>query len=328
VEVVTSGGHGSGVVIASGIITNAHVVDGENNIQVATSDGRSAAAGIARIDRNADLALLQSSLTVPPLETEFMGQQRQGDEVLILGYPLNLRVGIGGPASLTRGLISGTGTEQGTGRALIQTDAAINPGNSGGAMVNMRGRLIGLPTFKRTDAQNVGFAVAVDTINAFVQAPLSSVAPTPPVPIYRGDPRPLALTVNDMQGGGGQWVLLATNTDNLSTGLFGETLAVPPYEDPAVSVVVAVFPSIRAAVDDWPSAARPLDPTYSAYDVPPIGEASYAAVSTSKKTLQVTSRAKNVLLTVAVTSSNYLTDVAAAEGSVRQMISRVNAMAR
>jgi S1-C subfamily serine protease len=328
VEVVTEDGHGSGVGVAAGILTNAHVVDEARSIEVVDRAGHTAPASVLRIDRNADLALLQASLSVPPLDTEFMGQQRQGDEILVLGYPLDLRTAPGGEATLTRGLISGTGIEQGTSRALIQTDAAVNPGNSGGAMVNMRGKLIGLPTFGRIDAQGINFAVAVDTISAFLQAPQSAVAPAPPTPIFRGDPRTIALSSADFLGGGGSWALMTTDTSHLSDGLFGELFAVQPMGDPSVAVVVDVLPSIRTAADQWPSLAQPSDSTFSDYSVPPIGEATYGSASSAKRELSISTHVKNVLLTAEVSSSTYLTDVGALETSLQQMINRVNAQAR
>src|SRR5262249_30927437 len=84
--------------------------------------------------------------------------------------------------TMTRGLISGTFKDPTTGQALIQTDAAINSGNSGGAMVNMRGALIGIPSYVLRDegAQGVNFAIAMDTVNAFLGMPQSAVAPAPP----------------------------------------------------------------------------------------------------------------------------------------------------
>ena len=146
VQVVTDLATGSGVQVQGGILTNAHVVSGASRIGVNTSDKRYATARVVRLDNNGDLALLQTDLSIPTLQMEFMGQQRQGDEVLVLGYPLGLNDG-GGQATLTRGIISATMTDARTGQALIQTDAAVNHGNSGGAMVNMRGDLIGIPSY-------------------------------------------------------------------------------------------------------------------------------------------------------------------------------------
>ncbi len=328
VQVITDTGEGSGVRIADGILTNAHVVADSRQVEVATSDRRRARATILRIDNNADLALLQTDLAVPPLDTEFMGQQRQGDAVLVMGYPLFLREG-GGQAILTRGLISGTQKEA-NGQALIQTDAAINPGNSGGAMVNMRGKLIGVSsyTFVKFGAQGVHFAIAMDTVNAFLGMPQSAVTWFPPAPIFRGDPRDLMLGVSDFRGGGGSWVLDSEDNSGLSNGLDGRVFSVLPDHDPMVVVVVAVTPTLKEAQDRWATVAKPLDASYSTYSVPSIGEATYSAISSAKRTLIISTRTKNVLLSVVVISSVYLSDVDAAEGSLRTMINRVNANLR
>jgi S1-C subfamily serine protease len=191
VQVITDTSEGSGVRVEAGILTNAHVVSDAHKIEVATSDKRRSTARVLRIDNNGDLALLQTDLVIPPLPMEFMGQQRQGDEVLVVGYPLGLRDG-GGQATLTRGLISGTGKDETTGQALIQTDAAINHGNSGGAMVNMRAKLIGIPAYglRANGAQGVNFAIAMDTVNAFMGMPQSAVAPQPPKPTATPTPTP------------------------------------------------------------------------------------------------------------------------------------------
>jgi len=191
VQVLTNTGAGSGVKIQAGILSNAHVVQDANQIEVATADGRRAPATVLRIDANGDLALLQTELAIPPVEMEFMGQQRQGDEVLVIGYPLGLK-SAGGQATLTRGLISGTSKDSKTGKALIQTDAAINHGNSGGAMINMRAKLVGIPSYGLRDngAQGVNFAIAMDTVNAFLGLPLNAVAPRAPGPRPTATPGP------------------------------------------------------------------------------------------------------------------------------------------
>jgi S1-C subfamily serine protease len=106
VQVITDLGEGSGVRLAAGVITNAHVVQDASRIEIATNDGRRGPATVLRVDPEADLALLQTALQIPAIDIESSSVQRQGDEILVLGYPLGLRDG-GGQATLTRGLISG-----------------------------------------------------------------------------------------------------------------------------------------------------------------------------------------------------------------------------
>ena len=162
VQVRVPGVTGSGVAIPEGILTNAHVVEGAQTAELLLSDGRRVAALVVRRDPTADLALLTTSERLPALGLATAAAQRQGDQVLVLGYP----AGIGGQATLTTGIISATRREGEV--VYIQTDAAINHGNSGGALVNMQGHLIGLPTFFLRDNQNLGFAVAGETISEFL----------------------------------------------------------------------------------------------------------------------------------------------------------------
>ena len=90
-------------------------------------------------------------------------QQRQGDAVLALGYPL----GISGQSTLTRGVISAFGQEP-SGVKLVQTDAALNPGNSGGPIVNSRGNIIAVDEFGLKNAEGLNFGIASETVQAFL----------------------------------------------------------------------------------------------------------------------------------------------------------------
>jgi S1-C subfamily serine protease len=206
VQIVTDSATGSGVKVQGGVLTNAHVVSDASHVDVVTSDKRRATAQVLRIDNNGDLALLQTDLSIPPLQMEFMAQQRQGDDVLVFGYPLGLNDG-GGQATLTRGIISATTKDEKTGQAIIQTDAAVNHGNSGGAMVNKRGALVGIPSYglRADGAQGVNFAIAMDTVNAFLGMPQSAVnpqasTPKPVVSAVTEAPRYAAIAYNATTG--------------------------------------------------------------------------------------------------------------------------------
>jgi S1-C subfamily serine protease len=281
VEVVTEDGTGSGVAVDAGILTGAYLVDQASCIRTVDHDGQSAPATILRIDRLADLALLQTSLDVPPLEMEPVGERREGDEVLVLGP------------------------------------------NHGGALVDLRGKLIGIPLAGPAGT----VAVATDTVFAFLQAPFDTVTPAPPTPIFRGDPRTIAPSAAQL-GGGAVWALLATDTSHLRDGLYGEQFAVEPTGDPAITVVVGVLPGVRSAVEQWPPLAAPSDASFVACPVNPLGDASYGALSIKKQTLTISVRTRNVLLSVEITSSSYLTAAGAMEQLLAQMIERVNAGAR
>ncbi len=155
---------GSGVIVSPQgyILTNNHVVQGADEIEVALHDGRSAAATIVGTDPESDLAVLKIEL--PEIPSIVFGQSERlqvGDVVLAIGNPF----GVG--QTVTSGIVSATGRSQlglSTFENFIQTDAAINPGNSGGALVNAYGQLIGINTaiFSRTGgSQGIGFAIPV-----------------------------------------------------------------------------------------------------------------------------------------------------------------------
>jgi serine protease DegS len=158
---------GSGVIVdVSGLIlTNNHVINGADKIQVLLYDGRYTSAELVGIDTENDLAVLKINLeklfAITPGRSKDI---RVGDVVLAIGNP----VGVG--QSVSQGIVSATGrwnlgindTEN-----FIQTDAAVNPGNSGGALIDAMGNLIGINTaiLDESGASSVGisFAVPADT---------------------------------------------------------------------------------------------------------------------------------------------------------------------
>ena len=153
---------GSGVIISDKgyIITNNHVIDGADEIQIALSDGRSAQAQVVGTDPETDVAVLK--IEMAKLPSIVIGQSdalQVGDVVLAIGNPF----GVG--QTVTHGIVSATGRNHlgiNTFENFIQTDAAINPGNSGGALVNTEGELIGINTaiFSRSGgSQGIGFAI-------------------------------------------------------------------------------------------------------------------------------------------------------------------------
>ncbi|MBF0219532.1 MAG: trypsin-like peptidase domain-containing protein, partial [Gammaproteobacteria bacterium] len=153
---------GSGVIFdAKGyILTNNHVIDGADEIEVALRDGRNAKALLVGSDPEADLALLRIDLpNLPTITLTNSEQLRVGDVVLAIGNPF----GVG--QTVTMGIVSATGRSKlgiNTFENFIQTDAAINPGNSGGALVNALGELVGINTAifsKSGGSQGIGFAI-------------------------------------------------------------------------------------------------------------------------------------------------------------------------
>jgi S1-C subfamily serine protease len=159
-----STGDGSGVVIDSRgiVLTNAHVVERATHITATFDDDTEYDAIILGLSPDLDLAVLQlqgaSNLTAIEIGTS--SDLLLGEPVIALGNPLGLG------QTVTTGVVSATHRSMTIGSRVypdfIQTDASINPGNSGGPLVNVEGRLIGINTAIRSDAQGVGFAIPSD----------------------------------------------------------------------------------------------------------------------------------------------------------------------
>jgi len=162
-ETQRSSSLGSGVIVGTEgyILTNHHVVEAADEIEIALNDGRQARARAVGSDPETDLAVLKVDLKgLPAITFGRPDQVSIGDVVLAIGNPF----GVG--QTVTLGIISATGRSHlgiNTFENFIQTDAAINPGNSGGALVNGRGELVGINTviFSQSGGyQGIGFAVS------------------------------------------------------------------------------------------------------------------------------------------------------------------------
>jgi S1-C subfamily serine protease len=156
---------GSGVAIFDGrrILTALHVVDRALAVRVRTSQGEVIKARVAALDRASDLALMEIDAPLPALQ--FAGDAELGDPVCAIGNAFGLGL------SVTCGVVSGI-NRAGVGfnavEDFVQTDAAVNPGASGGALVDDRGRLVGILSaiFTKTSDANIG-------VNFAVSAPLA-----------------------------------------------------------------------------------------------------------------------------------------------------------
>jgi Do/DeqQ family serine protease len=159
-------GLGSGVIISSEgyILTNNHVIEGADEIEVILNDSRRTRAKVIGTDPESDLAILRITLDRLPVITLGNSDALQvGDQVLAIGNPF----GVG--QTVTSGIVSALGRNQlgiNTFENFIQTDAAINPGNSGGALVDVNGQLMGINTaiYSRSGgSMGIGFAIPVST---------------------------------------------------------------------------------------------------------------------------------------------------------------------
>ena len=159
---------GSGVILSSDgyILTNQHVI-GDNTLRVTTElyDGRKFNAQLVGIDKGTDLAVLKiedSDNPFPSIEIEDSDKVMIGDIVLAIGNPYGLG------QSVSMGIVSATGREFDNPYSnYIQTDASINRGNSGGALIDSKGRLIGINTLMRSSSGgSEGIGLAIPSTNA------------------------------------------------------------------------------------------------------------------------------------------------------------------
>ncbi|MEO8170175.1 MAG: Do family serine endopeptidase [Oxalobacteraceae bacterium] len=168
---------GSGVVISPQgyILTNNHVVEAADEIEVALADGRKVPAKVVGADPETDLAVIK--IDVPNLHAITLGridQAQVGDPVLAIGNPF----GVG--QTVTMGIISALGRNHlgiNTFENFIQTDAAINPGNSGGALIDTSGNLLGINTaiYSRSGGSlGIGFAIPVSTVKTVMESIIST----------------------------------------------------------------------------------------------------------------------------------------------------------
>jgi serine protease DegQ len=163
---------GSGVIASANgyILTNNHVVEAADEIEVALSSGRKLLARVVGNDPDTDLAVLQvEAKDLPTITFGAVDGLRVGDVVLAIGNPF----GVG--QTVTSGIVSALGRVGlgiNTFENFIQTDAAINPGNSGGALVDAQGNLVGINTaiYSRSGgSMGIGFAIPVSTARAVLE---------------------------------------------------------------------------------------------------------------------------------------------------------------
>lgn len=166
-------GLGSGVIFTQDgyILTNNHVIEGADEIEVVLNDSRKARGKVIGTDPDTDLAVLKISLDRLPVMTLGNSDALQvGDQVLAIGNPF----GVG--QTVTSGIVSALGRNQlgiNTFENFIQTDAAINPGNSGGALVDVNGQLMGINTaiYSRSGGNmGIGFAIPVSTAKLVLES--------------------------------------------------------------------------------------------------------------------------------------------------------------
>ncbi len=170
-------GMGSGVIVdARGfILTNQHVVDKVQTIDVHLSDGTNHLARVIQVDKETDLALIKIEaghpLAAVPIGTS--SDLMIGETVITIGNAFGYEntVSVGIVSALKRNV---TLSDEQVYRNLIQTDACINPGNSGGPLINIEGELVGINVATRSGAQGIGFALPIDDVKRVATEMLST----------------------------------------------------------------------------------------------------------------------------------------------------------
>jgi serine protease Do len=173
-EALVQNSLGSGVIVTNEghIITNTHVVDQVDQIEVQLSDGRIKTARLIGADSQLDLAVLKiDDPGVKPLVLADSDTVQPGDSVLAIGNPFGLQ------ETVTDGIISWKGEPNSTDLRgyLLQTNAAINPGNSGGPLINVRGEVVGINeqiVSSSGGSQGIGFAIPSNTVRAALESVL------------------------------------------------------------------------------------------------------------------------------------------------------------
>ncbi|MDX2213015.1 MAG: HhoA/HhoB/HtrA family serine endopeptidase [Oculatellaceae cyanobacterium bins.114] len=159
-------GVGSGFIVDSAgvVLTNAHVVDGADQVTVTLKDGRTFNGKVLGEDRVTDVAVVKiEAQDLPTVPLGNSDQLQPGEWAIAIGNPLGL------DNTVTVGIISATGRSSAQvgipdqRGSFIQTDAAINPGNSGGPLLNQQGQVVGMNTAIRANAQGLGFAIPINT---------------------------------------------------------------------------------------------------------------------------------------------------------------------
>ena len=201
----TAGGSGFVIDSAGHILTNEHVIEGQSRLTVVFDDGSKLTPRVIASDETRDIALLKVEPAGQLTVLRFATNVREGDEVVALGYPLDLLESI----TITKGIVSAFRSFLGT--DYVQTDAAINPGNSGGPLLNLKGEVVGMNTSGRDDADGIGFAIKFDVLSSRVAVmksgsesiptPMPAVKATPTrVPQFTFGPRNGSIELNPLDG--------------------------------------------------------------------------------------------------------------------------------
>ncbi|MFC1955017.1 trypsin-like peptidase domain-containing protein [Chloroflexota bacterium] len=198
VRIMTQEAVGSGMIIDGDgyILTNNHIVQDVQSVRVILMDGGEFPGTVVERDEDKDLAIVEISISGFNLPAVTLGDSetlKAGEDVIAIGYPFGLE----GKATVSKGIISAFRTGEGV--HYIQTDASINPGNSGGPLINSKGEVIGIATFKivREEVEGMGFAIVINDAKSFIadwkagKRKSETTTPSPaPAPVPTPTPAP------------------------------------------------------------------------------------------------------------------------------------------
>jgi len=255
-------GAGTGVILTAGgeVLTNAHVVAGATTIKVnLAGETQSRDATLVAADAANDVALIKinGASNLKTVELGNSGDLRVGDDVVAIGNALDLKGGF----TVTRGIVSALNrsidAEDGTKLSgLVQTDAAINPGNSRGPLVNAGGQVVGINTAVDGQAQNIGFAIAIDKVKPMLAGLRTGKSAATPVRAYMG------VTSQAVDGSGASVIEVGTGTPAAAAGIQAGDVIVSldnqPITDPdgLSSAIGAKKPGDRVTVTYQRGGAR------------------------------------------------------------------------
>ena len=146
------------------VITNAHVIDDADDVKVESYSGEILDAFVVAMDEGLDIAVLGVyNASFKPLENADSDGISIGDDVYAIGAPNSLAY------TLTKGVVSSKDRKVG-GQSFVQTDAAINSGNSGGPLLDENGAVVGINSYKFSDAEGIGLAIPVNVVTAYIDS--------------------------------------------------------------------------------------------------------------------------------------------------------------
>ena len=195
VQIITSSGSGTGFIVSEDglVVTNRHVVEGQRRVTIRLATGEEYRGNVIQRHSVLDLAYVEivSTRTFTPLPLGDSGEVRLSEPVIAIGYPLGEELGL--DPTVSRGIISAKREDY------LQTDASLNPGNSGGPLLDAKGNVIGVITFRVESTETgrpvtgIGFAIPIDAVQQDLGALAASGSGSPeptPTPIPTIPPTP------------------------------------------------------------------------------------------------------------------------------------------